>query len=69
MPQQVWEDISMDFIMHLPPTHNRSAIWVIVDRLTKFAHFIALPGSFTAATLAPIFITEVYRLHGAPKTI
>ncbi|PNY00428.1 hypothetical protein L195_g023708, partial [Trifolium pratense] len=69
LPQQVWEDISMDFITHLPMTHNRSCIWVIVDRLTKFAHFIALPGSFTAASLAPIFITEIYRLHGAPKTI
>ncbi|MCH88698.1 hypothetical protein A2U01_0009589, partial [Trifolium medium] len=69
LPQQVWEDISMDFITHLPPTHNRSCIWVVVDRLTKFAHFIALPASFTAASLAPIFITEIYRLHGAPKTI
>jgi hypothetical protein len=69
LPQQVWEDISMDFITHLPLTHNRSCIWVIVDRLTKFAHFIALPTSFTAASLAPIFITEIYRLHGAPKTI
>jgi hypothetical protein len=69
LPQQVWEDISMDFITQLPPTHNRSCIWVIVDRLTKFAHFIALPNSFTAASLAPIFITEIYRLHGAPKTI
>jgi hypothetical protein len=69
LPQQVWEDISMDFITHLPPTHNRSCIWVIVDRLTKFAHFIALPASFTTASLAPIFINEIYRLHGAPKTI
>jgi hypothetical protein len=59
----------MDFITHLPPTHNRSCVWVIVDRLTKFAHFIALPASFTAASLAPIFINEIYRLHGAPKTI
>jgi hypothetical protein len=69
LPQQVWEYISMDFIDQLPPTHNRSCIWVIVDRLTKFAHFIALPSSFTAASLAPIFITEIYRLHGAPKMI
>lgn len=59
----------MDFITHLPPSNNKTTIWVIVDRLTKFAHFIALPTSFTAASLAPIFISEIYRLHGTPKTI
>lgn len=69
LPTQVWEDISMDFITHLPLTHNKSTIWVIVDRLTKFAHFIALPLAFTTPTLGPIFISEIYRLHGAPKTI
>ena len=69
LPQQVWEDISMDFITHLPPSQNKTAIWVIVDRLTKFAHFISLPTNYTAATLAPIFVAEIYKLHGAPKTI
>lgn len=69
LPNQVWDDISMDFITNLPNTHNRSTIWVIVDRLTKFAHFIALPATFTVPSLAPIFLNEVYRLHGAPKTI
>lgn len=42
---------------------------MIVDRLSKCAHFIALPAQFTAATLAPIFIAEIYRLHGMPKSI
>lgn len=69
LPQQVWDDISMDFITHLPCSNNKTAIWVIVDRLTKFSHFIALPTSFTAASLAPTFISEIYKLHGAPKTI
>lgn len=59
----------MDFITHLPSASNKTVIWVVVDRLTKFAHFIALPTNFTAATLAPIFIAEIYHLHGAPKTI
>ncbi|PNX81390.1 transposon Tf2-1 polyprotein, partial [Trifolium pratense] len=69
LPEQVWEDISMDFITNLPLTNQKSTIWVVVDRLSKFAHFIALPSTFTAATLAPVFISEIYRLHGAPKTI
>lgn len=69
LPQQVWDDISMDFITNLPPSNHKTTIWVIVDRLTKFAHFIALPVSFTATSLAPIFISEIYKLHAAPKTI
>jgi hypothetical protein len=69
LPEQVWEDISMDFITNLPLTNNKSTIWVVIDRLSKFAHFIALPASFTAVSLASTFLTEIYRLHGAPKTI
>jgi hypothetical protein len=59
----------MDFITNLPLTNNKSTIWVVVDRLSKFAHFIAMPASFTVASLASIFLTEIHRLHGAPKTI
>jgi hypothetical protein len=69
IPQQVWEDISMDFITHLPASHGKTTIWVIVDRLTKYAHFFALPPKFSAATVASLFLTEVYKLHGMPRTI
>lgn len=69
IPTQVWEDISMDFITHLPVSANKSVIWVVVDRLTKYAHFIALPMGFTASSVAMEYLTEIYRLHGAPKTI
>jgi hypothetical protein len=69
MPHQVWEEISMDFITNLPPSNNKTTIWVVVDRLSKFAHFIALLTGVTAASLATIFINEIYRLHEIPKTI
>lgn len=69
IPTQVWEDISMDFFTHLPIANGKSVIWVIVDRLSKFAHFIPLPSHYSAASLAPIFLTEIYRLHGMPKMI
>lgn len=59
----------MDFITHLPPSQGKTTIWVIVDRLSKYGHFVPLPAKFSAATLAPIFIAEVYRLHGMPKSI
>ncbi|KAL4587069.1 hypothetical protein LXL04_011719 [Taraxacum kok-saghyz] len=69
VPNQVWEDISMDFITQLPPSGGKTAIWVIVDRLSKYAHFIALPPHYTAPSLAIIFLQHIYRLHGLPKTI
>jgi transposase InsO family protein len=69
IPSQVWEDIAMDFITKLPLSHGKSTIWVVIDRLTKYAHFVALPAQFSAVTLAPVFMSEIYRLHGMPKTI
>ncbi|CAM8956675.1 unnamed protein product [Rhodiola kirilowii] len=69
IPDQAWESISMDFITHLPPTNNMSTIWVIVDRLTKYGHFIPLPPRMTAVTLAARFVHEIIRLHGIPKDI
>lgn len=59
----------MDFITGLPPSKGKTTIWVIVDRLSKFAHFISLPPHYTVVTLASIFMREIYRLHGLPKTI
>lgn len=69
IPTQVWEDISMDFIIHLHPAKGKTVVWVVIDCLTKFAYFVALPTHFSAATLAPIFIAEIFSLHGMPKTI
>jgi hypothetical protein len=69
IPQRVWEDISMDFVTHLPPSNGKTTIWVIVDCFSKSAHFIRLPSSYTAVSLAPLFLAEIYRLHGMPKTI
>nr|KYP46452.1 Retrotransposable element Tf2 [Cajanus cajan] len=66
---RVWEDISMDFITHLPKSLGHSTIWVVCDRLTKFAHFIALPAHFTAPQLARRFMVEIFKIHGFPKSI
>lgn len=69
IPTQVWEDISTDFITHLPLGNGKSIIWVIVDRLSKFAHFNSLPSHFTATTVGAIFLAEAYHLHSMPKSI
>lgn len=59
----------MDFITNLPSSANKTVIWVVVDCLTKFAHFVSLPTHFSAQYLASVFLAEIYRLHGVPKTI
>ncbi|GJZ65324.1 ty3-gypsy retrotransposon protein, partial [Tanacetum coccineum] len=53
----------------LPPSKGKVCIWVIVDRLSKYAYFLPLPPNYTAVTLASLFMHEIYRLHGLPKTI
>jgi hypothetical protein len=69
IPNQVWEELTMDFITHLPNFHGHTAIWVICDRLTKYVHFLALPTHYTATDLANRFSVEICRLHGIPKSI
>ncbi|KAF5784342.1 putative nucleotidyltransferase, Ribonuclease H [Helianthus annuus] len=69
VPTAVWSDISMDFITGLPKSQGKEVIFVVVDRLTKYAHFIALSHSFTAANVAQAFLDNVYKLHGWPSSI
>ena len=60
----------MDFIVGLPRTTNGfDAIWVIVDRLTKSAHFLAIRISYSMEQLAQLYLKEIVRLHGVPRTI
>lgn len=69
IPQQVWEDLSMDFVSNLLVSQGKTVVWVIVDRLTKYAHFVALPTHFSATNQASIFLSEIYKLHGMPRSI
>ena len=65
-----WEEISMDFIVGLPPTHkNYDSIWVIVDRLTKSAHFILARTNYRQHEYAELHTSHIVRLHGVPRTI
>lgn len=59
----------MDFIISLPLSNGQTVILVVVDRLTKYAHFGALPLSFTAGKVAQLFAEMVVKLHGYPSTI
>lgn len=69
IPNEVWEDISLNFNEGLPRSEGVNTILVVVDRLTKYAHFISLKHLFTAIDVAMVFVQEIVRLHGFPKTI
>lgn len=69
IPTRTWEIISMDFIEGLPVTQGKSAILVIVDKLSKYAHFLPLKHPYTAAMVADLYLTAIYKLHGMPAGI
>lgn len=72
IPEARWTDIAMDFILDLPLSNGNNAIWVIVCRLTKRAHFIPIfmgDNESSARNCALIFCKEFQRLHGIPESI
>lgn len=69
IPEQARDNISMEFIEKLRNSKGNEVIWVVVDRLTKYGHFIALTYPILASGLAQVFIEIVYKLHGLPSYI
>ncbi|KAL4565797.1 hypothetical protein LXL04_029903 [Taraxacum kok-saghyz] len=70
IPVWKWEQITLDLITKLPKTpRGFNAIWVIVDRLTKSAHFLAIRESSSAEQLADIYVREIVARHGVPVSI
>ena len=60
----------MDFVIGLPRTQvDYDAIWVIVDRLTKSVHFLAIHNNFSLDRLTKLYISEIVKLHGVPMSI
>ncbi|WVZ71519.1 hypothetical protein U9M48_020095 [Paspalum notatum var. saurae] len=70
IPEWKWEEIGMDFIVGLPRTQSGfDSIWVVVDRLTKVAHFIPVKTTYSGAKLAELYMSRIVCLHGVPKKI
>nr|AAL77161.1 Putative polyprotein [Oryza sativa Japonica Group] len=70
IPEWKWEEIGMDFITGLPRTSSgHDSIWVVVDRLTKVAHFIPVHTTYTGKRLVELYLARIMCLHGVPKKI
>ena len=70
IPEWKWDSISMDFVSGLPRTlSNCEAIWVVVDRLTKCAHFIPMRMDYSMERLAKLYIERIVCLHGILSSI
>jgi hypothetical protein len=70
IPEWKWDDITMDFVVGLPRmAHKFDLIWVIVDSLSKSAHFLPVNTNYKVQKYAEIYIACVLCLHGVPKMI
>ncbi|KAK8924154.1 hypothetical protein KSP39_PZI019727 [Platanthera zijinensis] len=69
IPSRIWADISIDFITHLPKSKTFTTILVMVDRLSKGAHFAPLPAHYSAPIVAHTFWEHCGKLHGLPESI
>jgi hypothetical protein len=69
IPSNPWEMISLNFVEGLPKSHKYDVILVVVDRFSKYGHFLPLSHPFTALQVAQLFINNIYRLHGLPQII
>ena len=69
VPSTAWAIVSLDFIEGLPHSNRFNAILVVVDKLTKYGHFLPLAHPFTALQVAQLYLANIYKLHGLPTTI
>ena len=70
IPQWKWDNITMDFVSSFPLTQKKhDSVWVIVDRLTKSAHFLLVRLDYSMDQLAELYVNEIVRLHGVPISI
>ena len=70
IPKWKWERITTDFVVGLPRSQRQyDSIWVIVDRLTKSAHFLPVKTTYSVSKLAQVYIEHILHLHGVPISI
>jgi hypothetical protein len=69
IPSQAWQSVSLDFIEGFPKSNSYDVLLVVIDRFSKYAHFIPLSHPYSALQVAQAFLNNVYKLHGLPQSI
>jgi hypothetical protein len=69
VPSQAWSTVSLDFIEGLPKSRGYDVIFVVVDKFTKYAHFVPMSHPYTALSVAQLYFNNIYKLHGLPEAI
>ncbi|XP_026439743.1 uncharacterized protein LOC113338565 [Papaver somniferum] len=69
IPDYAWKHITMDFVDGIPTSNKKNVILVVVYRITKYAHFIALHHPYSASSVAQVFLNHIFKLHGLPASI
>lgn len=69
IPEGAWQVVTMDFIEGLPRSAHYNCILVVVDKFSKYAHFLALSHPFTAFQVSQLFLNNIFKLHGLPTAI
>ena len=69
VPSSVWSDIAMDFAEGFPRVGGKSVVLTVVERFSKYAHFVAVGHPYTATSIARVFFDQIVRLHGLPCSI
>jgi hypothetical protein len=69
VPDSAWQVVSLDFVEGLPKSSGSTTILVVVDKLTKYAHFLSLSHPYTAAQVAQLYFDQVFRLHSMPAAL
>jgi transposase InsO family protein len=69
IPDKAWDIVSLDFVEGLPKSGKYDTILVVIDKFTKYGHFLPLSHPYTAHDVAQIYVDHIYKLHGLPKII
>lgn len=69
VPPHVWHTVSMDFVEGLPRSSGYNCVLVVVDKQSRYAHFLPLTHLFTAFQVATVYMSNIFKLHGLPAAI
>lgn len=69
VPEQIWSDISLDFVEGLPTSRGKNVILVVVDRFSKYCHFLSTAHPCSAVSIARLFFDNIFKLHVLPVSM